>query len=74
MSEVRWSHEGWYWFCPILWSDDQEVVAEKHWTLYPLFKLACWCDQARIFVTTLFVEDYEPAFMFKLRPIPRKRP
>lgn len=73
MNKIRWSHKGWYWFCPILWSDDQETAAPLYWSLYPLFKLSCWFDQARIFLTSMLVKDYEPTFMFKLKPIAATR-
>jgi len=65
---MKFTHKGWYWFCPIYIREgsDEFLVAERHALFAPLFWLASKLDEARIFVTSLLVKDYEPEFMFKV--------
>lgn len=66
------THEGWFWFCPILASfktidgEDGLEVEARWWWLEPLFSLCEVLESARIFLSSLFIEGYEPSFMFKL--------
>lgn len=66
------THEGWFWFCPILasFNADDEIMVEARWSwLEWLFTLAEYCEGARISMSMAMWPDYEPSFMFKLRPI-----
>lgn len=67
------THEGWFWLCPVLASFDtmggeQGLVVEARWGwLEPLFSLCEALEAARIHLSSLFIDGYEPSFMFKLR-------
>lgn len=65
------THEGWFWFCPVLATPDgpdgMEVDA-RWWWLEWLFDLCELFEAARIQMSMAMWPDYEPTFMFKLRP------
>jgi hypothetical protein len=64
------THEGWFWFCPILATldgrDGIEVEARWAW-LEPVFSFCEGLEATRIWLSELMIPDYEPSFMFKLR-------
>ena len=70
--EVKWTHEGWFWCCPIVacmdGGDDIVVEAKYRW-LEPLFSACELLEGARILMSSLIIPDYEPSFMFRLREI-----
>lgn len=60
------THKGWFWFVPIYLSPDHPdcpVATRQEW-MEPLFTFCTWLESARIFLTSIIVQDYEPTFMF----------
>ena len=69
------THEGWFWFCPILasFNSDGEIMVEARWPwLEWLFTVSEYLEGARISMSVAMWPDYEPSFMFKLREIKAK--
>lgn len=65
---MRYTHKGWFWFCPIYLSPEEPgfpVEARREW-LEPLFAVCEWLEQARIALTSLLAPGYEPTFMFHI--------
>lgn len=62
-------HKGWFWICPI-YLMDLETEEPKVWArlaiLEPLFTICQWFESARIMVSSMLIEDYEPEFMFRI--------
>lgn len=64
------THEGWFWFCPILatLNSRDEIEVEARWAiLEPVFSLCELLEVARIALSSLVIPDYEPSFMFRLK-------
>jgi len=63
------THKGWFWLCPVYLSladsDGVAVEARRAW-LEPLFTVCELLEAARIFLSSVFIRDYEPTFMFKV--------
>jgi len=64
----EYTHKGWFWFCPVFLSfdGDEADVEARHALLEPVFSLCELLEEARIYLSSLFIEDYEPSFMFKV--------
>ncbi len=66
MTEPRWTQIGWCWLCPIWIRDtpDEFTIEARHWLLTPLLFLCLRFEEARIFVSSLIWDDYEPSWCF----------
>jgi hypothetical protein len=74
VERVTYTHEGWFWLCPILYADEgaEGCVVDERWPWTGwLFTVSEWLEEARIFWATLLIPDYEPSFMFKVRQLDR---
>lgn len=66
--EVKLTHKGWFWFCPIYLSvdgDSAAVEARREW-LEPLFSICEVLEYGRIWLSTAIWPDCEPSFMFRV--------
>lgn len=48
MSEITWTHKGWFGFCPIYLAEvesDGPIVDHRHWSLLPLM----WLSELAVF-------------------------
>jgi hypothetical protein len=61
------SHEGWFLFCPVYWSEDQDEAIAKY-GLWWLFDLALDLQQMRNWCLSLI--GVEGGFPFKLKELP----
>jgi hypothetical protein len=64
------SHEGWFLFCPIYWSDDKEHAIAKY-DLFWLFDLALQIQQFRNWVLSFF--NIEGGFPFNLKQLKQQK-
>jgi hypothetical protein len=65
---MRYTHKGWFWFCPIFLSPEEPdcpIEARFAWLEW-LFSVCECFEAARIFVTSAFNPEYEPTFMFRV--------
>ncbi len=61
------THEGWFLFCPVYWSDEQDEAVAKY-GLWWLFDLALEIQQFRNWCLSLF--GFDGGFPVKLTELP----
>ena len=69
-SDHQHTHEGWFWFCPILATLDGEdgIDLEPRWRLLgPVFFVCEGLEALRIWVSSIMVPGYVPSFMVRIR-------
>lgn len=66
-SPILVSHYGWFLFCPVYWSEEEDSAVPRHHGLWWLFDLALEIQQARNWILSLF--GYEGGFPFSLRQL-----
>lgn len=64
------SHEGWFLFCPVYWSDEQDEAVAKY-GLWWLFDLAIDVQQFRNWCLSWFGVDGGFPFSLKALAIPK---
>lgn len=67
MSSIKFTHKGWFWFCPIYWAEDGRdgcVVDVRSPWQEPLFYLCERLEDLRISLSCLLWADYEPSYSF----------
>lgn len=70
---MKFTHGGWFWLCPILYVEDgcgapPRVVARWSWLEW-LFTACTLLEEIRISVSIFLDPEYEPSFMFKVKPL-----
>jgi len=63
------THKGWMLFCPVKLAgtySEAPVVAARWAVLEPLLTVAHTVQAFVIFLCSLFIEDYEPNFYFRI--------
>lgn len=65
MDKSKFTHKGWWWFCPVYLNADakEPTVVPRHWSLDLPYELAGALEATRIFLSCLFIPRYEPSFM-----------
>lgn len=65
------THEGWFLFCPVYWSEQEGEAIPRSWGTWGLFDAALELQQFRNWCLSWF--GIEGGFPFSLKPLVRAR-
>ncbi len=72
MSDITFTHKGWFWFCPIYWAEDGAdgcVVDVRQPWQEMLFYVCEGLEALRISLSCMIWADYEPSFSFRVEAL-----
>lgn len=69
MSELEWTHKGWFGLCPVYIAEldtDEPFIEPRHWLFEPLMFISHYGFVSLIFLISLVDPEYEPNWPIRI--------